>query len=1717
MYTRTYFVYLIIFSFLIKTACGQIVINEYVPSNVTEFANTNGAYNDWIEIYNSGGSPVNLQGYGLSTDSLKPYKFTFPNYTLNGNSHSLVFLANENDTIIINHWEAAIKSDLVTSWQYFVGVSQPDTNWRNLTFNDAGWLSGVAGIGYGDSDDSTTILSSARSVMMRKSFTISDTSEILKAIFSIDYDDGFVAFLNGHEIARDNLGVRGNRPVYNDLSNAAHEALMYQGLLPGSFTIDPNYLKSIIIPGTNVLAVEVHNESPTSSDLSAIPFLTFGIKGSNTMFLNSTPPPWFNFPVSTNFSANFKLSKLGSGIFLTNPSGILIDEQHYYDMQSDHSFGRIPDGSNNWCLINTPTPSASNNFSNCYIGYTSKPIFSLASGFYLFPQLLYLTSSTLGASIYFTTNGDVPSTSSRLYTGPIYLSASQTIRARVFAAGYLPCLPVTNTYVINEDVHLPVFSITTDSLNLWDYNTGIYVLGPNASPVSPFQGANFWQDWEKPATIEYFDKQKNRVFSFDADIKIYGNYSRAKPQKSFELKLNSKTLSGNFKYPFYTDKTSIDNIDNIVLRNSGTDWNVVHFRDAFMERVLKPTYTGYLAAEPAVVYLNGAFWGVYCINENHDHHWMNNNYGLSRNDIDYLKEYASTIAIQEGSDQTYWEMYNYAITQNPLTNQYYEHMDSVLDLKNHVDYFSAEIFYNNGDWIGNWTNNIQLWRKNTAGSKWRYLVYDLDFGLGLLNSVNDDRLAIARDPVASSYSSNIFNVLLFNPSYKRYFINRFADLMNTIFLPSEMLPIMHQFQDSMAFDMNNHFAKWGGNAATWQSNINSMESFINARPAIMRNQIQSQFALNQQVSLTFDAYPIGAGRIQISTVIPATYPWTGVYFDGNPVSITAIPNPGYSFDHWSSNFGIFDPNQTTTYNFSHSSETIIANFTGSYQTPQLVISEFNYHSDSLTESGDWLELHNYGSFTVDLSGWVIKDQNEYNSYVFPVGTVIAPNSYLVISSDLSKFSTAFPSVNNYIGPLGFNLSNAGDQIRLFTHTGQLYLSFFYQTIQPWPPSADGFGYTCELSSNLADLNDGNSWFIGCKGGSPGMAYTTALATATHLTGNTSFCPGSSTALYLNYTPGYNYQWRRNNIDIPSATDTVYTATQAGNYTVFVSYQGCSGISDTLAATIVFSGQPPVVYSNSRCGEGSLVLTGSAPDSIYWFDAPNGTILGTGTSFNTPTLASTTVFYAQTSLSCPSTPVPVTAVIYPIPATPVVNDLSICGPGVIVVNASDTATVNWYNDAVTGALIYTGNIFVTGYIPHDTIFYAEAFSTCASERVALNVSVTSPALPVTNDVSRCGPGSLVLTALSAAPVFWYDSLIGGNQVGSGINFLTPGLSQTTIFYVESNNGCASSRVEVKAIIHDIPSPPVAADSSRCGTGPVDLYAIANYQVFWYSTPVGGTAIGSGSLFTTPSLTQTTTYYTNDIDVCGSSRIPVVANVKPLPASPIGQDGVVCGTGIVQLTAASSDSIYWFDQSNGGNLLSTGSNFITPVIHATTVYYAIAMNDCPSYPTPVTAIVTPGPPVFLGLDTTLLSGATMILDAGAGFDSYLWSTGETTQTIVVNITGNYSVEATLSGCVGYDEINVNFLVGVQETSLWNGKINIYPNPAKDNLTIETIGIKDINAAVSIIDIAGRILIKKDIQLHSGLNTQTFDLSGLAKGMYFLTLHSADSSITLNVLVE
>jgi hypothetical protein len=114
--------------------------------------------------------------------------------------------------------------------------------------------------------------------------------------------------------------------------------------------------------------------------------------------------------------------------------------------------------------------------------------------------------------------------------------------------------------------------------------------------------------------------------------------------------------------------------------------------------------------------------------------------------------------------------------------------------------------------------------------------------------------------------------------------------------------------------------------------------------------------------------------------------------------------------------------------------------------------------------------------------------DQYEHYcVIPNGTTLAAGARLVIYADSLAFVSRFPSVTNKIGPLCFKLSNAGEKIVIKDKDNKLIYSVNY--FDTWECSTDGNGRTLQLTTPTANPNTFSSWYAGCMGGSPGMAYT----------------------------------------------------------------------------------------------------------------------------------------------------------------------------------------------------------------------------------------------------------------------------------------------------------------------------------------------------------------------------------------------------------------------------------------------------------------------------------------------------------------------------------------------------------------------------------------------------------------------------------------------------
>ena len=214
------------------------------------------------------------------------------------------------------------------------------------------------------------------------------------------------------------------------------------------------------------------------------------------------------------------------------------------------------------------------------------------------------------------------------------------------------------------------------------------------------------------------------------------------------------------------------------------------------------------------------------------------------------------------------------------------------------------------DWMGiAWgLNNVKLWRPDTLGGVWRYVLYDTDASFGYFGqNIWDNYINAARFPTVSSEHSQIFSRVLLNQDFKCKFTNRYDDLINTIFQTTHFNQISNELKNSISSAIPTHINLWSSQGSglnsfsQWNNAISSISSYNSARIATARLHINQSLNLQGQRTVQLDVDPPNTGKINISTITPDFYPWNGVYHGGCPINISAIADSGYTFSHWESN------------------------------------------------------------------------------------------------------------------------------------------------------------------------------------------------------------------------------------------------------------------------------------------------------------------------------------------------------------------------------------------------------------------------------------------------------------------------------------------------------------------------------------------------------------------------------------------------------------------------------------------------------------------------------------------------------------------------------------------------------------------------------------------------------------------------------------------------
>ncbi len=860
---------------------AQLKINEGCNKNYLSKIDEDGDAPDWIELYNSGTENIILSNYFLTDNSTKPFEWQLPSLTLAPGEFQTIFCSKKNRL-------GSDPFNFVLNQQAF----SPIVGWNQHNLATPFVWDGVSNIVLNVCSYNST------QYTVNSSFYQSPTSFASSLVALNDGNDFSCGATLGQTYnQRPNVKFNSTQIGFGQIQNgntdypapygnwywcARHQFLFKaEELISAGLTAGPISNLSFQVSSTTGEFYDYINFSLTHSALDEL----------SSGFL-----PEEGFQLHTNF----KLDGNGEDIFLFNSQAELVHNLRIESPQTDISIGLKPNGSNTINWLN-PTPGNSNNSALFYTDSLKEPVLSVVSGVYSEVFTVSITNPNLvNSKLVYTLDGSTPTINSPQYSGPIQIIGNTVLRSRIFPIGaynFLPSTIANSTYLIGVSHTTPILMVTTDNQNLYG-PTGIF--------------DNFNSDWIKPAHAVFLKEGLGhpQVFETRTAMRMDGGAggSRSQPQHSFRLSFAHGALGEkSIEYPLIPDRPNRTTYSDIYLRNGSNQYLTLPYKDASQVRMMSEGTDNYYSAyRPVSVYINGLYFGLYELREKFNSEYFEVHDGANKDSLELLSLsyfYNLVLRAVEGDVDNFWSSYESFLDISPEQSTYWNLADQHFDLKHYTDYVIGESWMGNVDWP---QNNIKIYRSDKTNQRWRFALIDLELSLqpnGWTDcQQNHIRYMLDRDPNIPYI--NIWLRSILNPYYKNYFINRFADLMNTSYANNEILNREESFYLSMYPEMDNEYARWGdpnnilGQLQNFNNNHQTFRSELACRNNVIRNQLVQEFNLEKKVTVNLAIQPDSAGSIKLNTITPQDYPWSGIYFDGVPLDMKAIAKPGYKFSHW---------------------------------------------------------------------------------------------------------------------------------------------------------------------------------------------------------------------------------------------------------------------------------------------------------------------------------------------------------------------------------------------------------------------------------------------------------------------------------------------------------------------------------------------------------------------------------------------------------------------------------------------------------------------------------------------------------------------------------------------------------------------------------------------------------------------------------------------------
>lgn len=518
------------------------------------------------------------------------------------------------------------------------------------------------------------------------------------------------------------------------------------------------------------------------------------------------------------------LSSEGEGLYLSR-DGAITDYAVIPALVPDVSYGRAQ-GCGAFSTLASVTPGEANTQA---AEAAPMPTAVTAQGVY--ENVEYLDVELVGeGEIYYTTDCTAPGADAIRYTGPIRITKTTVIRAVCRQEGMIESRTLDLTYLLNEKDNLPAVTLVLEPDDLWSAERGIYTRGGRGEPEYPHVGANYFQKWERSASVSLFEKD-GTGFTSGCGLRIFGGYSRAQDVKAFSCSFRDSYGASELSYPLFGEE-GLDTYEAFVLRAGGQDVFTGRIRDVLMTSLLADaTNVPVQKYRPVVLYLNGQFWGVYFIREKINENYVAGNYNVRADSV--------VLTDRNGYEcPEYMELFNYAVTHDLSQPEHYAYICQMMDVDEYIDVMVAQMCIGNHD-----NGNVKFFRYE--GGKWTWAFFDTDHGLtNVAYHSPGEHLSPGGTGFINDISTHLINALMRNKEFKDKFLTRMAWQLNNIWTPENINARIDYLESLVKADMVKDYIRWGYDPAIRQRHIDSLRAVANGRRDVMIGYVQSYFDLS---------------------------------------------------------------------------------------------------------------------------------------------------------------------------------------------------------------------------------------------------------------------------------------------------------------------------------------------------------------------------------------------------------------------------------------------------------------------------------------------------------------------------------------------------------------------------------------------------------------------------------------------------------------------------------------------------------------------------------------------------------------------------------------------------------------------------------------------------------------------------------------------------------